>query len=56
MVNTTEAIASNSPLEELLPLLQRLDQLLEQAIAAAQIAYGTEAAQYPYRGLHVNPE
>ncbi|NJK65806.1 MAG: ATP-binding protein [Microcoleus sp. CSU_2_2] len=56
MADTTEAIARNSPLDELLPLLQRLDQLLEQAIAAAQIAYGTEADRDPYRGLHVNLE
>jgi AAA+ superfamily predicted ATPase len=56
MVSTTEAIAHNSALDELLPLLQRLDQLLEKAIAAAQLAYGAEAANDPYRGLHVNPE
>lgn len=56
MVDTTEAIARNSPLDELLPLLQRLDQLLEQAVVAAQVAYGAETAHDPYRGLHVNPE
>jgi AAA+ superfamily predicted ATPase len=56
MVDTTEAIANNSPLDELLPLLQRLDELLEQAVAAAQVAYGTETAHDPYRGLHVNSE
>ncbi len=36
-----------------LPLLQRLDRRLEQAIAAAQQAYGPEATTDPYRGLHV---
>jgi AAA+ superfamily predicted ATPase len=56
MVDTTAPIARNSPLDELLPLLQRLDELLEQAVAAAQVAYGTETAHDPYRGLHVNSE
>lgn len=56
MLDPTEAIAPHSALDELLPLLQRLDQRLEQAIAAAQIAYGPEATNDPYRGLHVNPE
>ncbi|MGL5064914.1 MAG: ATP-binding protein [Microcoleus sp.] len=56
MVDTTSPIARNSPLDELLPLLQRLDQLLEQAIATAQIVYGTAAANDSYRGLHVNIE
>lgn len=41
-------------LNGLLPLLQRLDQLLEVAIAAAQIAYG--AAPDPHRGLHIGFE
>jgi hypothetical protein len=41
MINTTEAIAPNSALDNLLPLLQRLDQLLESAIASAQLVYGT---------------
>ncbi|MDZ8105279.1 MAG: AAA family ATPase [Nostoc sp. DedQUE12a] len=56
MVDTTEAIAPNSALESLLPLLQRLDQLLEGAIASAELVYGAEAATDPYRGMHVNPE
>ncbi|MEA5567762.1 ATP-binding protein [Anabaena sp. UHCC 0399] len=56
MIDTTEAIAPNSALNNLLPLLQRLDQLLEGAIASAQLVYGTEAATDPYRGMHVNPE
>jgi ATPase family associated with various cellular activities (AAA) len=56
MLDITEAIANNSPLDELLPLLQRLDTLLEQAVAATQATYGTEAVTDRYRGLHVNPE
>ncbi|BAY29288.1 ATPase central domain-containing protein [Nostoc carneum NIES-2107] len=56
MVDTTEAIAPNSALNNLLPLLQRLDQLLEGAIASAQLVYGAEAATDPYRGMHLNPE
>ena len=39
-----------------LPILQWLDKLLESAIAAAQVAYGSEAAADPYRGLHVTLE
>jgi AAA+ superfamily predicted ATPase len=39
-------------LNGLLPLLQRLDRLLESAIAAAQLAYGT--ASDPHRGLHID--
>ena len=37
-------IANNSHLNQLFLLLQQLDQLLAEAIAAAQVAYGTEAA------------
>lgn len=40
-------------LNDLLPALQRLDRLLEQAVAAAQESYGPEAAQDPYRGLYI---
>ncbi len=39
-------------LNELLPLLQRLDRLLESTIAAAQHAYGT--APDAQRGLHID--
>jgi ATPase family associated with various cellular activities (AAA) len=41
-----------SELNNLLPLLQRLDRLLESAIASAQLAYGT--APDPNRGLHID--
>ena len=40
-------------LNGLLPLLQRLDQLLESAIAVAQLAFGTESSADRYRGMHV---
>ncbi len=43
-------------LQALLPIWQWLDKLLERAIAAAQIAYGAEAANDPYRGLHITLE
>jgi hypothetical protein len=46
----------NSCLAELLPALQRLDRLIEHAVAAAQEAYGLEAAADPYRGLYIGRE
>jgi hypothetical protein len=44
----------NSSLESLLPALHRLDRLLEHAVAAAQVAYGPEAAADHYRGLYIS--
>lgn len=38
----------------LLPLLQRLDQLLEQRIATAQLIYGEEAVTNPQQGLQID--
>jgi SpoVK/Ycf46/Vps4 family AAA+-type ATPase len=52
----TGSSATNSSLAELLPALQRLDRLLEQAVAAAQVAYGPEATAEPYRGLYIGRE
>jgi AAA+ superfamily predicted ATPase len=49
MGNETDA----SDLNGLLPLLQRLDHRLEAAIAAAQLAFGTDTPTDPYRGMHV---
>ena len=46
--------ATNAALTELLPALQRLDSLIEQAVTAAQVAYGPEAAADGYRGLYIN--
>jgi SpoVK/Ycf46/Vps4 family AAA+-type ATPase len=40
--------------EDLMTALQRLDRRIEQAMAAAQAAYGPEAASDPYRGLYIN--
>jgi SpoVK/Ycf46/Vps4 family AAA+-type ATPase len=45
---------TGSPLNELLPALQQLDQLLAQAVATAQFIYGTEAGTDAYRGLYVS--
>ena len=42
-------------LNGLLPLLQRLDHLLTQAVAVAETLYGPEAAKDPYQGLHIDP-
>lgn len=41
-------------IDSLLLALQRLEQLLKQAVDAAPAAYGTEAATDPYRGLHIS--
>jgi AAA+ superfamily predicted ATPase len=38
----------------LLPALQRLDSLLERAVAKAKVTYGSEAATDFYRGLYIN--
>jgi AAA+ superfamily predicted ATPase len=61
MTDPTEALAESANLSAsmpdlngLLPALQRLDRLLEQAVAAAQVAYGAEAATDHYRGLYIN--
>lgn len=43
-------------LQELLPVLKWLDQLLERAISGAQIAYGSGGDADPYPGLHVTLE
>jgi SpoVK/Ycf46/Vps4 family AAA+-type ATPase len=38
----------------LLAALQRLDHLLEKAIASAQVVYGPQADVDPFRGLHIS--
>jgi AAA+ superfamily predicted ATPase len=43
-------------LDSLLSALQRLDHLLEKAIASAQIAYGSQAEVDPFRGLHISQQ
>ncbi|NES86717.1 MAG: ATP-binding protein, partial [Moorea sp. SIO2B7] len=40
--------------DDLLSALQRLDELLEQALIKAQAFYGSEAANDPYRGLRID--
>lgn len=45
-----------SCLDYLLPVLRSLDQLLEWAVSTAKLAYGTEAASDPYRGLYINQD
>jgi AAA+ superfamily predicted ATPase len=53
---SAEGMGREPYLGGLLPALRRLDSLLERAVAAAQTAYGPEAAADPYRGLHISPE
>lgn len=54
MANITEQ--KKPRYDDLLLALVRLDQLLEQAMSAAQTVYGSEAAADPYRGLYINRE
>lgn len=54
MTNRTEATPLVTPLlNGLLPLLERLDLLLERAIAATDLAVGDAATTDPHRGLHI---
>lgn len=48
-----ELNAPDSAFQDLQPAWQRLDRLLQAAIAAAQSVYGPEAAADPYRGLYI---
>jgi hypothetical protein len=41
---------------DLFSSLQKLDQLLSQAVSTAQATYGVEMGKDPYRGLYVNQE
>src|SRR5690242_7752581 len=50
------AITIPAALDLLLPPLRRLDQILAQAVNAAEAAYGPKAAGDPYRGLYVSTE
>ena len=45
---------SSPHLDHLLPALQRLDRLLERAVAVAGALYGPESAADPFRGLHIS--
>jgi hypothetical protein len=52
MNNPINAV-NNTVLNELLPLLKRLDQRLEAAVAATKETEDAETANDPYRGLHI---
>ncbi|MCB0165991.1 MAG: ATP-binding protein [Anaerolineae bacterium] len=47
--------AQSTWLNELLPALQRLDQLLEQAVTIMRAARGSEVEADLYRGLYISP-
>jgi SpoVK/Ycf46/Vps4 family AAA+-type ATPase len=52
----TYSSATTAAVAELLPALQRLDRLIEQAVAAAPGAHGTDATADRYRGLYIGLE
>ncbi len=55
VTNAVTATSIAEPhLSGLLPALQRLDNLLERAVAAANAAYGLEASRDSFRGLHIS--
>ncbi|MBW4508236.1 MAG: ATP-binding protein [Scytonematopsis contorta HA4267-MV1] len=43
-------------LNDLLPLITRLDHLLEKALAIAEVIYGQQAADDPHRGMYINSQ
>ena len=51
---TTESTGSPEHFDSLLATLERLDQLLEQAVDVAKIVYGLDTASDPYRGLYIS--
>ncbi len=53
---TQQEMEMESPIKEILFLLQRLDLRLEYALATAKITYGESTTKDPYRGLHINSE
>src|SRR5438105_433366 len=60
MVEAPEELGDGSgvhgPLAGLLPVLKRLDSLLERAVVQARPAYGTAPGPDPFRGLYNSPE
>lgn len=52
--NNLSAAVAGFPEEGLLQALERLDGLLSKAVAAAEFAYGPQAAADPYRGLYIS--
>lgn len=55
MIDSTK-LTSGPHLDGLMLALKRLDSLLERAVAAAQIAYGPEAASSRFRGLYIDQD
>jgi hypothetical protein len=56
MVNGLKFKAGKFCLDDLLPALQRLDRLLEQAIAVAQVTYGSAEETDAYRGISISQD
>ena len=48
--------ATTTPLEELLPWLNRIDTLIQKALLLAESHYSPELATAPYRGLQISLE
>jgi hypothetical protein len=48
--------ATTSPLEELLPWLNRIDTLIQKAVLLAESLYSPDRATAPYRGLQISLE
>jgi AAA+ superfamily predicted ATPase len=53
-LQSVELSAAQVCLATLLPALQRLDSLLEQAVSAAPACFGAQAAHDLYRGLYIS--
>jgi hypothetical protein len=56
LLGEVELDTRSSFLRELLPALERLDLLLGRAVALAREAYGLEASEDRFRGLHISDE
>ncbi|MEG3936023.1 hypothetical protein QT990_33020, partial [Microcoleus sp. T3_B1] len=48
--------ATTTPLEELLPWLNRIDTLIHKAVLLAESLYSPDRATAPYRGLQISLE
>ena len=48
--------ATTTPLEELLPWLNRIDTLIHKAVLLAESLYSPDPATAPYRGLQISLE
>ena len=53
-VDSSAADAGRTALDELLPVLRRLDERLDLATARARIAFGADAASDRFRGLYIS--